>query len=166
MSDEAGAGPAGKILSRDELRQSFGRPRDGRLVFTNGCFDLLHPGHVTYLTAARRLGDALVVGVNTDASVRRLEKQPGRPIVPEADRALVLAALACVDAVCLFDEDTPQALIADLLPDVLVKGGDYQPSEVAGREAVEAAGGDVIILPFVAGYSTTALLERIRRRGS
>lgn len=157
--------PADKVLSRDALLSRFGRPRSERLVFTNGCFDLLHPGHVTYLARARALGDALVIGVNTDASVRRLEKAADRPLVAQEARALVLAALESVDAVCLFDEDTPAALIEALLPDVLVKGGDYRPEQVVGREAVEGAGGRVEIIPFVEGYSTTALLRRIRETG-
>ena len=133
-----------------------------RVVFTNGCFDLLHPGHVAYLEQARSLGEALIVGVNTDDSVRRLGKGAGRPVTPEADRARVLAALACVDRVVLFDEDTPLELITALQPDVLVKGGDYQLSEIVGREVVEARGGQVLALPFVPGYSTTELLRRIR----
>ncbi len=157
--------PAARILARDELLRRFGRPREGRLVFTNGCFDLLHPGHVAYLQRARALGDALVVGVNTDASVRRLEKGADRPLVAEDDRALVVAALASVDAVTLFDEDTPRELVAALLPDVLVKGGDYAPEEIAGREVVEAAGGEVRVIPFVEGYSTSELVERIREKG-
>ncbi len=155
--------PESKILTRTELLGLFARPRHGRLVFTNGCFEILHPGHVRYLSAARGLGDALVVGVNTDASARLLHKGPGRPWVGERDRALVLASLECVDAVCLFDEETPRALIAGLLPDILVKGGDYRLENVVGREEVEAAGGDVVLLPFVEGYSTTDLLNRIRR---
>jgi rfaE bifunctional protein nucleotidyltransferase chain/domain len=135
----------------------------GRTVaFTNGCFDLLHPGHVAYLEQARSLGDALIVGVNTDDSVQRLIKGPGRPVTPEADRARVLAALTCVDRVVLFPEDTPLELITVLQPDVLVKGGDYQLSEIVGREVVEARGGRVLALPFVEGYSTTELLRRIR----
>jgi rfaE bifunctional protein nucleotidyltransferase chain/domain len=132
------------------------------VVFTNGCFDLLHPGHVSYLEEARSLGDALVVGVNTDASVKRLGKGPGRPLTPEADRARVLAALACVDRVVLFAEDTPLALITLLTPDILVKGGDYQLDEIVGREVVLARGGRVVALPFVPGYSTTELVDRIR----
>lgn len=151
-----------RILDRPRLLERYGRPREGRLVFTNGCFDLLHRGHVAYLQAARALGDALVVGVNTDASVRRLDKGTGRPLVAEEDRAYVLAALACVDAVTLFDEDTPLELLTALLPDVLVKGGDYAPHQVVGRGVVEAAGGEVVLIPFVEGYSTTRLLERIR----
>jgi rfaE bifunctional protein nucleotidyltransferase chain/domain len=151
----------GKILAREALLERYRRPRDGRLVFTNGCFDVLHPGHVLYLAEARALGDALVVGLNSDASVRRL-KGPGHPFVGERDRAIVLAALGAVDAVTLFTEDTPAELIEALLPDVLVKGGDYTPESVVGREAVLEAGGSVEIIPFVQGYSTTSLVERIR----
>jgi len=133
-----------------------------KVVFTNGCFDLLHPGHVRYLEGARSLGDALIVGVNTDLSVRRLKKGPGRPLTPEADRARVLAACACVDRVVLFAEDTPLALITLLAPDILVKGGDYQLDEIVGREAVLARGGRLVALPFVPGYSTSRLIDRIR----
>jgi rfaE bifunctional protein nucleotidyltransferase chain/domain len=136
--------------------------RGRQVVFTNGCFDLLHPGHVAYLEEARALGDALIVGVNTDASVARLSKGPGRPFTPEADRARVLAALTCVDRVVLFSEDTPLALITLLAPDVLVKGGDYRLDEIVGRDVVEARGGRVVALPFVPGYSTTGLIDRIR----
>jgi D-beta-D-heptose 7-phosphate kinase / D-beta-D-heptose 1-phosphate adenosyltransferase len=153
--------PASRILDRAQLIRSFGRPRDETVVFTNGCFDILHRGHVAYLFAARALGDHLVIGVNTDASVRRL-KGPDRPVVQEYDRAFVLAGLGCVDAVTLFDEDTPAHLIAALLPDVLVKGGDYMPDAVVGRHDVEAAGGRVVIIPFVEGRSTSSLLHRIR----
>lgn len=165
-SESAPADPAAKVLSREALLERFGPPRDERLVFTNGCFDLLHPGHVAYLHQARALGDALVVGVNTDASVRRLGKGAGRPLVAEDDRARVVAALASVDAVTLFDEDTPRDLVAALLPDVLVKGGDYARDEIAGREEVEAAGGEVVVIPFVEGYSTTELVGRIRTGGA
>ena len=133
-----------------------------KVVFTNGCFDLLHPGHVAYLEQARSLGDALVVGVNTDDSVHRLGKGQIRPVTGEADRARVLAALAGVDRVVLFPEDTPLELIAALQPDILVKGGDYQLSEIVGREVVEARGGQVLALAWVEGYSTTELLRRIR----
>ena len=150
-----------KILSRGALLERFGRPREGRLVFTNGCFDLLHPGHVEYLEQAKRLGDILVVGLNTDDSVRRL-KGSGRPLLEENDRARVLAALASIDAVALFDEDTPGELIEALLPDVLVKGGDYALADIVGREAVKAAGGTVTVVPFVGTYSTSALLERLK----
>jgi rfaE bifunctional protein nucleotidyltransferase chain/domain len=137
--------------------------RGQKVVFTNGCFDLLHLGHVRYLEEACSLGDALIVGVNTDASAARLNKGPGRPCTPEADRARVLAALACVDRVVLFDEDTPLILITALQPDILVKGGDYRLHDIVGREIVLARGGRVLALPFVPGYSTTALLERLRR---
>ena len=150
-----------KVLSREELLTRHGRPREGRLVFTNGCFDLLHRGHVEYLEQAKRLGDTLVVGLNTDYSIRRL-KGSGRPLVAEGDRARVLAALASVDAVTLFDEDTPVELIELLLPDVLVKGGDYEVEEIVGRRAVEGAGGTVMVVPLVGDYSTSALLERLR----
>ena len=155
--------PRDKILDLPGLLERYGRPRGGTLVFTNGCFDLLHPGHVQYLHDARMLGDALVVGLNTDASVSRL-KGPRRPLVPEQDRALVLAALASVDAVTFFDEDTPGDLISALMPDVLVKGGDYRLDQIVGREDVTAAGGEVVTIPFVPGHSTTGLLQRIRQR--
>jgi rfaE bifunctional protein nucleotidyltransferase chain/domain len=155
--------PAGKVLSRSVLLDRLGRPRDQTLVFTNGVFDLLHRGHVAYLNEARELGDVLVVGVNSDASARSLGKGTDRPLNTEMDRALVLAALECVDAVCLFNEETPRELVADLLPDLLVKGGDYELAEVAGREEVEVAGGRVVLLPFLEGYSTTDLVQRIRK---
>ena len=154
--------PAEKVLTPEALLFRYGRPRSDVVVFTNGCFDLIHPGHVTYLAAARTFGDALVVGLNTDASVRRLGKGTERPLVPEDDRAHVVAALASVDAVCLFDEDTPAALISRLLPDVLVKGGDYAVEEVVGRDVVEEAGGRVEIIPFLEGYSTSDLVARIK----
>ncbi|GMV07653.1 MAG: glycerol-3-phosphate cytidylyltransferase [Gemmatimonadota bacterium] len=157
--------PEAKILSRETLVERYGRPRTQRVVFTNGCFDLLHRGHVAYLGEARSLGDVLVVGVNTDASVRRLEKDGSRPLVGQDDRAYVLASLACVDAVTLFDEDTPLRLITALVPDVLVKGGDYAPHQVVGREVVEGAGGELALIPFVEGYSTTGLVKRIRGEG-
>jgi len=149
------------MLSREVLLSQFGRPRDLTLVFTNGCFDLLHPGHVEYLAQARALGDLLVVGLNSDDSVRRL-KGAGRPLVAEADRAAVLAGLRSVDAVIVFDEDTPLELIGELLPDVLVKGGDYDLDGIVGREVVEQAGGDVRVLPLVEGYSTTNILNRLK----
>lgn len=155
--------PDEKLLPRDALLRRLGRSapgRPGRVVFTNGVFDLLHRGHVDYLFAARSLGDALVVGVNTDDSVRRL-KGAGRPLNGQDDRAFVLGGLACVDAVTLFDEDTPHELIAALLPDVLVKGGDYRPEDVVGRAEVEAAGGRLVLIPFVKGRSTTGLVQRI-----
>jgi D-beta-D-heptose 7-phosphate kinase/D-beta-D-heptose 1-phosphate adenosyltransferase len=152
-----------KILDRGTLIDRYGRPRDPTVVFTNGVFDVMHRGHTTYLAAARALGDVLVVGLNTDASVKRLGKGAGRPINREQDRAAVLAALECVDAVCLFVDDTPLTLVEALLPDVLVKGGDYALSEVVGRDAVEAAGGRVELIPLLDGYSTSGLVERIKR---
>ena len=134
----------------------------GPVVFTNGVFDLLHVGHVALLEAARAEGGALVVGVNSDASVRRLAKGADRPIVPERERARLLAALACVDCVVLFDEDTPLALIERLRPDVLVKGADYARAAIVGADQVEAWGGRVVRVPLVPGASTTALLARLR----
>jgi D-beta-D-heptose 7-phosphate kinase/D-beta-D-heptose 1-phosphate adenosyltransferase len=156
--------PETRILEREALLDRYGRPRDRRVVFTNGCFDILHRGHVAYLYAARELGDVLVVGVNTDASVRRL-KGAGRPVVPLDDRLYVLAGLGCVDAVTPFDEDTPRELIAALLPDVLVKGGDYEPEDVAGGPEVRDAGGRIVLIPLVEGRSTTGLIQRLRDRG-
>ena len=151
-----------KVLAIAELVARHGRPRNDRLVFTNGCFDILHRGHVEYLAAARALGDTLVVGLNTDASVARL-KGPHRPYAPLEDRAAVLAALASVDVITPFGADTPRALIAALLPDVLVKGGDYTPEEMVGREEIQAAGGEVVVVPYLPGRSTTELVGRIRR---
>lgn len=135
----------------------------GRLVFTNGVFDLLHPGHVDVLLAARRQGEALVVGVNSDASVRRL-KGPTRPIRTLAERSYVLAALAMVDAVVSFEQDTPLELILHLHPNVVVKGGDYSVETVVGAREVRAWGGEVIIVPLTAGQSTTSIIERLRER--
>lgn len=153
-----------KILDRPLVLERFGRPRTVRVVFTNGCFDLLHPGHVHCLDRARRLGDVLVVGLNTDDSVRRLKGQ-GRPWVPELDRARVLAGLESVDAVTLFDEDTPRELIAALVPDVLAKGGDYEVDRIVGSEVVRSAGGSVVSIPFLEGYSTTGLMNRTKGQG-
>jgi D-beta-D-heptose 7-phosphate kinase/D-beta-D-heptose 1-phosphate adenosyltransferase len=134
-----------------------------RIVFTNGCFDLLHPGHVRYLATARALGDVLVVGLNSDASVRRL-KGPGRPVLGARERAEVLAGLAAVDHVIVFEEDTPRELIAALAPDVLAKGADWAPEDIVGRVEVESAGGRVERIPLVPGISTSELLRRIRER--
>jgi rfaE bifunctional protein nucleotidyltransferase chain/domain len=133
----------------------------GRVVFTNGVFDLLHPGHVDLLTAARGFGDALVVGLNSDSSVRRL-KGPGRPVRSEAERAYVLAALEAVDAVTVFEQDTPLELIMALRPDVLVKGGDYTPDTIVGRREVEGWGGRVVVVPLTPGQSTTSIIQRLR----
>jgi rfaE bifunctional protein nucleotidyltransferase chain/domain len=149
------------LYSRAELLEQRERwRRAGRtLVFTNGCYDLLHPGHVRLLERARSLGDVLVVGLNTDSSVR-LSKGPGRPLTPERERAELLLALEAVDGVVLFDEETPRALIARLLPDILVKGADWSHF-IAGREEVEAASGRVVTVPLEPGYSTTQTLETI-----
>jgi rfaE bifunctional protein nucleotidyltransferase chain/domain len=154
-----------KILSKIQLQEERARLRlaGRKLVFTNGVFDILHVGHVRYLTQARALGDALVVAINSDASVREL-KGEARPLVNQNDRAEVLAALSSVDYVTIFDDISPRSLIAELLPDVLVKGGDYTLDQIHGREEVEAARGRVVSLPFVDGASTTALLERIRKQ--
>jgi D-beta-D-heptose 7-phosphate kinase/D-beta-D-heptose 1-phosphate adenosyltransferase len=151
------------ILTLEEAILRFGREkRNGRrVVFTNGCFDLLHPGHIRSLEQARALGDLLIVGMNSDASVRQL-KGEGRPVISERERAEILAALESVDAVVIFDDLTPRELIAGLLPDVLVKGGDWPGDQIVGREEVEAAGGRVLSIPVVPGYSTTAILQKIR----
>ncbi len=138
------------------------RVKGDRIVFTNGCFDLLHPGHVAYLEEAATLGDRLVVGINSDASVRRLGKGADRPLNNEMSRALVVAALRCVDAVVLFEEDTPLELITAIRPDVLAKGGDWKPEQIVGADVVQAHGGSVHSLKFVEGFSTTALVERVR----
>jgi D-beta-D-heptose 7-phosphate kinase/D-beta-D-heptose 1-phosphate adenosyltransferase len=153
--------PGRKVLTR-EAAVRWRQARQGRVVFTNGVFDLLHPGHVDLLVAARRLGDALVVGLNTDASVRRL-KGPTRPVRGEAERATVLGALESVDVVVLFDEDTPLDLIRAIQPDVLVKGGDYAADSVVGADLVRARGGDVVIVPLTPGHSTTATVASFRR---
>ena len=138
-----------------------GKRNGRRVVFTNGCFDLLHPGHIQLLEAARAMGDALVVGLNSDDSVRTL-KGAGRPVIPEQERAEILANFECVDAVVVFDELTPQKTVAALLPDVLVKGGDWPGNQIVGREEVEAAGGKVVLIDVVEGYSTTEILRRIQ----
>ena len=152
-----------KILTRGAMlaERAHLRAAGRRLVFTNGVFDLLHVGHVRYLTQARALGDALVVAINSDRTVREL-KGPDRPVFDEAERAEILAALRVVDYVTIFDDVSPRSLIAELLPDVLVKGGDYDLDQIHGREEVEAAGGKVISLPFVDGSSTTALIDKMR----
>jgi rfaE bifunctional protein nucleotidyltransferase chain/domain len=153
-----------KLLSQDELLGvREGLRAEGRsLVFTNGVFDLLHVGHVRYLAEARALGDALVVAINSDRTVREL-KGDRRPIVNEDERAEILAALRQVDYVTIFDDVSPRSLIARLLPDVLVKGGDYGLDEIHGREEVEAAGGRVVSLPFLAGASTSTIIERMKK---
>jgi len=155
----------GQVISEDgsiiELQRE---KRNGRrIIFTNGCFDLLHPGHVRSLEQARSFGDCLVVGMNSDASVRLL-KGPDRPLLPEQERAKILAALAAVDYVVIFGQPTPRELIARLVPDVLVKGADWNVQEIAGREVVESAGGEVRTLALEPGYSTTLLIEELKRR--
>ena len=151
------------VLTLEQAILRFGREkRNGRrVVFTNGCFDLLHPGHIRALELARALGDALIVGLNSDSSVRQL-KGEGRPIISEAERAEILTALESVDAVVIFDELTPREVISRLLPDVLVKGGDWPGDRIIGREEVEATGGRVVSVPVVPGYSTSAILRKIR----
>jgi len=151
------------VLTLDELILQFGREkRNGkRVVFTNGCFDVLHPGHIHSLETARALGDCLIVGLNGDESVHRL-KGAGRPVIPAGERAEILASLECVDAVVVFEDLTPQKVIAALLPDVLVKGGDWPGNQIVGREEVEAAGGRIVLVDTVPGYSTTEILKRIR----
>jgi D-glycero-beta-D-manno-heptose 1-phosphate adenylyltransferase len=153
-----------KIVTKEQLVELLQPLQAGgsRIVFTNGCFDLMHVGHTRYLQAAKALGDLLVVGVNSDKSVRSLDKAPDRPIVPEAQRAEVLAALGCVDFVVVFSESDPKALITALQPDVLVKGGDWSLDRIIGRDVVEARGGRVQTIPLVPGFSTTALIHRIR----
>jgi D-glycero-beta-D-manno-heptose 1-phosphate adenylyltransferase len=140
-----------------------GRRVGKRIVFTNGVFDLLHPGHLRYLRAARAEGDVLVVGINSDRSVR-INKGPNRPITPEAERAEILAALAVVDAVVIFDEETPAEIIRALQPDVLVKGADWPADQIVGRDTVEARGGRVVRVPVEAGFSTTSIVERVRMK--
>jgi D-glycero-beta-D-manno-heptose 1-phosphate adenylyltransferase len=151
-------------VTRSEAEELIRRARaEGKtVVFTNGVFDILHPGHVRYLRDARALGDLLIVGLNSDRSVKALAKAPGRPINGEAERAEVLAALASVDAVVIFDEDTPHALIAALQPDVLVKGADWGEDAIVGRDIVEARGGRVVRIALAEGYSTTAIIQRVR----
>jgi rfaE bifunctional protein nucleotidyltransferase chain/domain len=151
------------VLPLNEMIVRFAKQkRNGkRVVFTNGCFDLLHPGHIHSLEAARNLGDFLIVGINSDESVRTL-KGEGRPLIPEQERAEILASLECVDGVVIFDELTPQKTIAGLLPDILVKGSDWPGNQIVGREEVEAAGGKVVLIDNVAGYSTTDIVKKIR----
>ncbi len=152
-----------KIFDKEELSRQVARWRflGKKVVFTNGCFDILHAGHLALLSGAAALGDVLVVGVNSDASVSRL-KGPERPVNEEGFRARMLAALTMVDAVCIFPEDTPGSLIDALLPDLLVKGGDYEPDAIVGAETVRAAGGEVRVLPLVDGQSTSNTIGRIR----
>jgi len=156
----------GKIKTRGELQKILHNLKrlGKRIVFTNGCFDILHIGHVRCLEEAKKLGDILIVAINTDRSVRSI-KGPSRPLVPEAERAEVLSALACVDYVVTFDESDPLSLISSLKPHVLVKGGDWKPEAVVGREVVEREGGRVVIIPQVQGVSTSTIADRIGKKG-
>jgi D-beta-D-heptose 7-phosphate kinase/D-beta-D-heptose 1-phosphate adenosyltransferase len=162
-ADMSDADAMQKILARPALTRRLAslRRRGKRIVFTNGCFDLIHPGHVRYLRTAKKLGDVLVVGLNSDASVRRL-KGPTRPLVAQRDRCEVMAALEMVDYVTVFGEDTPYSLIKRLQPDVLVKGGDWKPAQIVGADIVQARGGRVRSLRFAPGYSTTRLVRRVQ----
>jgi D-glycero-beta-D-manno-heptose 1-phosphate adenylyltransferase len=152
-----------RIYSREELARkcNIWRGAGKKIVFTNGCFDILHHGHLDLLAKAADFGNILILGLNTDSSVQRL-KGPDRPVTNEQDRAFQAASLLCVDAVCLFDEDTPEALIEILKPDVLVKGGDYTLDKIVGASFVQNNGGKVEIVPFVEGYSTTSIIDRIK----
>lgn len=157
----------GIIISSKELSQvcTALRTQGQRIVFTNGCFDLLHPGHIRYLQEARKLGDKLIVALNSDRSVREL-KGDSRPILREQERAEVVAALGCVDYVIIFDDVSPRAVINQVKPDILVKGGDWSVDQIIGREEVEAAGGRVLNLPYVEGCSTSEIISRILRQSS
>ena len=152
-----------KVKELEELRKETDqlKARGKRIVFTNGCFDLLHPGHTRYLWSARGLGDFLIVAVNSDRSVRAI-KGEGRPVFGQKERAELLAALGCVDAVVIFDEEDPLRVIERLLPDVLVKGGDWEEDEIIGASVVKEAGGEIRRIPFVSGYSTTAVIKKIK----
>ena len=156
----------GLILTRDEAVRFAGDARAAgrRIVFTNGVFDILHPDHVRYLREARAHGDVLIVGINSDASVRRLEKGPDRPLNPEQERAEVLGALTVVDAVVVFDEDTPLEIVSALQPDVLAKGADWAADAIIGRDVVEGRGGRVVRIDLAPGYSTSAIVDRLRSR--
>ena len=151
------------VVKENAFRIINGQRLKGRkIVFTNGCFDILHPGHVDYLTQARDLGNFLVLGLNTDNSVKRLNKAPNRPVNTEIARARVLAALGCIDLIVMFDEETPYNLINYLQPDILVKGGDYKAENVIGADIVKAKGGEIIIIPLTEGFSTTGLIEKLK----
>ncbi len=156
-----------KVLTLEQARRVRQRLKrsSARLVFTNGCFDLIHPGHVAFLQRARSVGDALLLGLNSDNSVRRI-KGRGRPILSVEERIGVLAGLEAVDYICVFEEDTPHNILRDLLPDILVKGGDYSPGQIVGREVVEDAGGKAVTVSTAFETSTTAVIERIRQRSA
>lgn len=153
-----------KVQTREQLARTLAlwRFKDRKIVFTNGCFDLLHKGHVTYLAEAAELGDMLVVGLNSDESVKKLHKGDNRPIQDQDSRALIMASLECISAVIIFDEETPADLIKLVQPDVLVKGGDWKPEQIAGYDTVKAKGGEVKVIEFVPGFSTTSIEKKIR----
>ena len=153
-----------KILTRQELvRQvAIWRLKDYRVVFTNGCFDLLHPGHIDYLSKAADLGDALIIGLNSDSSVKQLNKGVNRPLQSENDRALILSSIQFIEAITIFEEATPYELIKAVQPDVLTKGGDWKEADIVGADIVKAKGGSVISIPFVDGYSTTNIEKKIK----
>ena len=153
-----------KIQSREQLTRTIAlwKFKDRKIVFTNGCFDLLHKGHVTYLAQAAEMGDMLVVGLNSDASVKKLAKGSSRPLQDQDSRALIMASLESVAAICIFDEDTPADLIKLVQPDVLVKGGDWKPEQIAGYDTVKASGGEVTVIEFLPGFSTTAIEKKIK----
>jgi D-beta-D-heptose 7-phosphate kinase/D-beta-D-heptose 1-phosphate adenosyltransferase len=155
----------GKLVDATELAKVLeeARKKGLKVVFTNGCFDILHMGHVHYLSCARRLGDMLVVGLNSDASVRKL-KGERRPVVPQADRAGILCALSCVDYVCIFDEETPDRIIREVAPEVLVKGDDYRPDQIVGADFVKGRGGRVVVIKALEGRSTQSLIDAILQR--
>ena len=156
-----------KIYNKEQLARAIAiwRFKDNKIVFTNGCFDILHKGHVTYLAQAADLGDILIVGLNSDASVKKLHKGVNRPIQDQDSRALILASLHYVSAVIMFDEDTPAELIKLVQPDVLVKGGDWKPEEIAGYDTVKARGGEVVVIDYLPGFSTTTIEQKIKSNG-
>jgi len=149
-------------LSKLVTKRYYWKFKDKKVVFTNGCFDILHLGHVTYLEEAKKLGKVLIVGINSDESVKNLKGET-RPINSESARAKIIASLNCVDAVIIFNEPTPLEIISELIPDILVKGGDYLPENIVGNEIVVENGGKVLVLPFVDGYSTTKLIEKLKK---
>lgn len=154
-----------KIFSKEALQKQIAiwRMKDYKIVFTNGCFDILHRGHIEYLSQAADLGDILIVGVNSDTSVKKLNKGANRPIQNENDRALILSSIQFIEALIIFEEDTPYELIKSFQPDVLVKGGDWKEQEIVGADIVKAKGGTVISIPFVEGYSTTTIEKKIKQ---
>jgi rfaE bifunctional protein nucleotidyltransferase chain/domain len=153
-----------KIQNKEQLARTLAlwRFKDRKIVFTNGCFDLLHKGHVTYLAQAAELGDMLVLGLNSDTSIKKLNKGNNRPIQDQESRALILASLESISAIIIFDEDTPAELIKFVQPDVLVKGGDWKPEQIAGYDTVKAKGGEVTVIDYIPGFSTTSIEQKIK----